>query len=233
MLMLLVISFAQLKSSLRLKILYKLHVITLFLADKCHITGSLHKLIVKPLLSHSGCQSSYILPSELHASCQLLCRRSLVHSSLPLLSIGKCRRSCPQERETAVPLTSKLSQSCLKIVPELGQNCPKVGSKLSQNCPKEPQVVSAHKRETAASPTLLPVQLPVSATGARVLQQLLTQCYRCQMLQQSANTVLLCYSVVLPPAACHHLHCQAHLAEMQICRAVHNPTHFTPISEME
>ena len=70
-------------------------------------------------------------------------------------------------------------KSCLKIGSKLSQNCPKVGSKLSQNCPKEPQVVSAHKRETAASPTLLPVQPPVSATGARVLQQLLAQCYRC------------------------------------------------------
>ena len=147
----------------------------------------------------------------------------MVHSSLPLLSIGKCRRSCPQERETSVSPTSILSQNCPKIVP-----------KLSQNCPKEPQVVSAHKRETAASPTLLPVQLPVSATGARVLQQLLTQCYRrAKMLQQSTNTVLPCYSAVLLLAARHHLHCQAHLAEMQKCRAVHNPTHFTPISEME
>ena len=172
-LMLLVISFAQLKSSLRLEILYKLiHVVTLFQADKCNITGSLHKLNVKPLLSHSGYQSSYIQPSELNASSQLLCRRSLDHSTLPLLSIGKCRRSCPQERETAVSPTtkaaSKLDQSWVKIVPKLGQSCP-----------KEPQVVSAHKRETTASPTLLPVQRPVSATGARVLQQLLTRCYRC------------------------------------------------------
>ena len=130
-----------------------------------------------------NCQATFItfrLSEFLYpAFCQLLCRRSLVHSSLPLLSIGKCRSSCPQERETSVSPTSILSQSFPKVGSKLSQSFLKVGSKLSQNCPKEPQVVSAHKRETAASPTLLPVQLPVSATGARVLQQLLTQCYRC------------------------------------------------------
>ena len=174
-LMLLVISFAQLKSSLRLKIFTW----SLFssIAEKCHITGSLHLLIVKPYLSHSGCQISYIQPSELHASCQLLCMISLVHSSLPLLSIGKCRRSCPQERETSVSPTTK-------AVSKFSQSWVKVESKLSQ---RAAGCVRTQERDC---------RLPDLASQAAAAGQ----CYRCQSATAATSTVLQvlrCYSRVL------------------------------------
>ena len=166
--MLLVISFAQLKSSLRLEILYKLiHVVTLFLADKCNITGSLHKLIVKPLLSHSGCQSSYILPSELpvnfsawdlwFTALSLFCRLAS--------AAGRVRK---KER-----LLSLRPQSCLKIVPKLSQSWVKVESKLSQR--------SAGCVRTQEGDCRLPDLASRAAAG---------QCYRCQSATAATNTVL-------------------------------------------
>ena len=117
----------------------------------------------------------------------------MVHSSLPLLSIGKCRRSCPQERETSVSLTSILSQSFPKVVSKLSQSWVKVESKLSQR--------AAGCVRTQEGDCRLPDLASRAAAG---------QCYRCQSATAATSTVLQvlrCYSRVLTRWFCATVRC--------------------------